>query len=233
MRDRLAAAFLLLATCAAAGEGRLPAAMAEAREAADSGRRAQEKASREDHDERLRQALAGLTARSCANPGSVTQADLDALTLPYAENLALTPWPASVADCMSVYMYLAGNGRDAETVRLLSTPPPALAADPAPAVGARTIPFAQALPKVRAFAAASCKAPGLVPLTEDVTRSREELLFLPSDDDAADRLEAGLDDCGRRLFRRLIAVIRNGNPRYITNGWIKERVEEYSSRPRS
>jgi hypothetical protein len=233
MRLRLAAAFLLLAPNAPAGESLLRDAMAAARTAAAGAGSAQDEIAGRDHDERLKAALAALTRRSCEAPGSVAQAELDGLAKPYAGDFAATGVPAEAGDCAHVYLYLAGGGRDEKTLRWLSTPPQASPAvpDAAPAAGVDTVPFAQLLPKVREFAALACAAPDRARLDPELLRPRENILFLASDDRLAARLESGLGICGRPMFHRIIGVIRHGNPRAVNGKWLKERVDEYVPRP--
>ncbi len=236
MLPRLIVSLLLLAPLAPARAGLLREALAEAKTAAAAGRLEQDALARREHDERLKRTLAELTARSCAAPGDVTQNELDVLRLPRAENLALSPWPEGIADCAEVYLYLAGNGRDAAALARLSMPPsPSLPIPPAaaPVSGAPVVLFAQTLPHAMEFARVACHAPALARVGPALTRPREGILFLPSDDRAAAGLEAGLGVCERLLFRRLIGVLRHGHPGKIDSAWIKARVEEYTPKPRA
>ncbi|MBI2789406.1 MAG: hypothetical protein HYX59_12045 [Elusimicrobia bacterium] len=213
--------------------GMLREAMAEARAAAASGRVVQEDISARDHDERLKKALADATRRSCEAPGSVSQAELDALPLPRAGNLVETAWPAGAADCAHVYLYLAANGRDARTLKALSSPTPDASAPaaPTPVWGTPAILFSGTFPKVKALAVAACKAPEQARVDPELTRPRESFLFLPSDDREAARAAAGLGACERKMFQRLIGVIRYGDPGKITGAWLKERAAEYTPAP--
>lgn len=234
MRTRVLVSLLLLAPLSPARAGLLREAMAEARTMAAAGRAEQSALSCREHDERLKRSLAALTARSCGAPGAVTQKELDALPRPRTENLALSPWPAGIADCAEVYLYLAGNGRDAARVRDLSTPPsPSLPLPPdrSPAHGTPVVMFAQVLPHAVEFAKFACQAPAQARVGPALTRSRDGILFLASDDLAAARLEAGLPVCARFLFRRMVGVLRHGNPEKIDSAWIKARVEEYTPKP--
>lgn len=232
MRTRLLVSLLLLAAPARAGM--LREAMAEARMTTAAGRLELEALACREHDERLKKALAALTARSCAAPGAVTQKELNALARPRAENLALSPLPEGIADCAEVYLYLAGNGRDAARVARLSTPPEAslpLPPGKAPAAGTPVILFAQLLPQAKEFSKFACQAPALARIGASLSRPRDGILFLTSDDRTAAGLEGGLGICDRLLFRRLIGVIRHGNPEKIDSAWIKARVEEYTPKP--
>lgn len=235
MLPRLIFSLLVLAPLAPARAGMLREAMAEAKTAAAAGRLELEALACREHDERLKKSLAALTARSCAAPGAVTQKELNALPRPRSENLALSPWPAGIADCAEVYLYLAGNGRDAARVARLSTPPEAsrpLPPGAAPARGVASVLFVQLLPQAKEFAKFACQAPALARIGTSLSRPRAGILFLTSDDRTAAGLEAGLGNCERLLFRRLIGVIRHGNPEKIDSAWIKARVEEYTPKPR-
>lgn len=233
MRPTVILSLLVLAASAPARAGMLREAMAEARATTAAGRAVQEDLSARDHDERLKKALADATRRSCEAPGSVSQAELDALPLPRAENLALTPWPDGAADCPHVYLYLAANGRDARALKTLSTPTPdaSAPAGATPVRGTPTTLFSGTFPKVKALAVAACKAPEQARVDPELTRPRESFLFLPSDDREAARAAAGLGACEGKMFRRLVAVIRYGEPGKITAAWLKERAAEFTPAP--
>lgn len=95
----------------------------------------------------------------------------------------------------------------------------------------KTYTFATMLPNVRDFAVASCLSPGRIRLTEDITRPYESILFLPSDHQVVDRLEAGLGECERLLFRKLVAVIRQGGGPNVTRLWVEETARYYTPAP--
>lgn len=233
MRTIMILSLLVPAAFAPAQAGMLREAMAEARATTAAGRAVQEDIAGRDRDERLKKTLADATRRSCEAPGSVSQAELDALPLPSAGNLAATPWPEGVTDCPHVYLYLAGNGRDARTLKTLSAPAPDASAPggPAPVRGAPARLFSGTFPKVKALAVAACKAPEQARVDPELTRPRESLLFLPSDDRDAAREAAGLGACEGKMFHRLIGVMRYGNPGKITAAWLKERAAEYTPAP--
>lgn len=233
MRPIMILTLLAAAASAPARAGMLREAMAEARATAAAGRAVQEDLSGRDHDERLKKALAEAARRSCEAPGSVSQAELDALPLPRARNLVETPWPAVAADCADVYRYLAGNGRDARALRTLSSPAPdaSAPADATPVRGTPTVLFSSAFPKVKSLAVDACKAPEQARVDPELTRPREGFLFLPSDGREAARAAAGLGACEGRMFHRLIGVIRYGDPAKITAAWLKERAAEYTPAP--
>lgn len=233
MKPRLIASFVLLSLLSPAHAGMLREAMAGARATTAAGRVVQEDLSGRDHDERLKKALADATRRSCEAPGSVSQAELDALPLPRARNLVETAWPAGAADCAHVYQYLAANGRDARTLKTLSAPAPDASA-PAGATPVRGTPaalFSTTFPKVKALAVAACKAPEQARVDPDLLRPAESFLFLPSDGREAARAAAGLGACEGKMFHRLIGVLRYGDPGKITGAWLKERAAEYTPAP--
>ncbi len=230
MRPIMILSLLVAASLTPARAGMLREAMAEARATTAAGRAVQEDLSARDLDERLKKALADATRRSCEAPGSVSQAELDALPLPRAGNLVETAWPAGAADCAHVYLYLAANGRDARTLKTLSSPMPDASAPaaPTPVRGTPAILFSGTFPKVKALAAAACKAPEEARVDPELTRPRESFLFLPSDDREAARAAAGLGACERKMFLRLVGVLRYGDPGKITAAWLKERAAEYA-----
>lgn len=102
---------------------------------------------------------------------------------------------------------------------------------PTDAGGQKTNTFAIMLPNVKDFAVASCRSPGRIRLTEDITRPYETILFLPSDYQTVDRLEAGLGECERLLFRKLVEVIRQGRGPNVTQLWVEETARYYTPAP--
>lgn len=233
MRTLMILSLLAAAGSAPARAVMLREAMAEARATTAEGRAVQEALSDRDHDERLKKDLADAARRSCEAPGSVLQAELDALRLPRAGNLVMSAWPAVPDGCGHVYQYLAGNGRDARTLRALSAPAPdaSVPPDAGPYRGTPAVLFSSTFPKVRALAAAACAAPEQARVDPELTRPRESFVFLASDDREAARAAAGLGACGTRMFHRLIGVMRHGDPTKITAAWLKERAAEFTPAP--
>jgi hypothetical protein len=189
-----------------------------------------------DHDERLRNTYLDLAQRSCANPGSVTQAELDGIPKPYGNDFkgTLPQGP----DCSSFVYASLCNGGDAEEIRRLSSPTPMpVSAQPLPDPAVATplnirTPFSTVLPGLRNHAVNACNSSGEVPIDSNLTNPSNPFSFWKEmDDKAANKLAAGLGNCEGRLFRELIRVIREGYGNRISSGWVKETVAEYRPRP--
>lgn len=198
--------------------------------------REQRRIAERDHDERLKNKMADMARRSCADPGSVTQAELDGLPEPYGKNF-LDALPGGLGECsLMVYMSL-GRGANAEDIRRKSTlstpeaapqvPPPHQAIrsfpQPTPVRSAPPPPLSTALPRFKEFATAACRAPEQVAL--------EYFLLQPydrsdarRDDYVAKELSAGMSGCSLRLFNALITTIRAGENGRIDRAWIRNIV---------
>lgn len=214
----------------------LDEAVVEARELVAQARQ-QVKTAQRDHDARLRNTLAEMAIRSCANPGSITQGELDRLPAPYGRDFMDT-LPGGLGECsLMVYMSL-GREANAEDIRRKSTlstpeaapqvPPPHQAIrpfpqQPTPVRSAPPPPLSTALPRFKEFATAACRAPEQVAL--------EYFLLQPydrsdarRDDYVAKELSAGMSGCSLRLFNALLATIRAGENGRIDRAWIRSMV---------
>ncbi|MEQ1919191.1 MAG: hypothetical protein ABL955_08335 [Elusimicrobiota bacterium] len=192
--------------------------------------------SQRNHDERLRNRLINIAKRSCADPGSVSQTELDSLPAPYNKSSMDLKTGELSGFCDTVYLMLV-RGTNAEALRRESTPTampvPAQPIQPSPYVPIiPKTPFSTVLPGLRNHAVYACSSSGEVPIDSDLTNPNHSFTFWKEmDDKAADKLAAGLGDCERRLFRELIRAIRDGYGNRISSGWVKEMVEEYRPRP--
>lgn len=185
-----------------------------------------------DHDDRLRNTIKRLTQRSCANPGSVSQAELAALPRPYRADYWMSNGPGH---CHGVYAYMAQGGTDAEYLRRMSTPlvpinpNPHIPAVPAPVQGisAPPAPFRNVLPDLKEFAIAACHAPEQVALEEYLYRPYDHSAGA-YDGNAANLLATDLGICPKQLFKQLIATIRAGQGATIDRHWIRSKVADYT-----
>lgn len=188
-----------------------------------------------DHDERLQRSLHDLAQRSCDDAGTVTQDELDELPTPYGI-LGSPADPDLAAECVKVYDYLLGGGRDAETLRRLSYQPPAAPVPvearpykpPVTAVPLNiTTPFAGSIPSLRGVAVAACATDALLPLNENLTAPRYPYSFNPAyDEQVYQQQAAGLDACSAALFRRLFEVISRREGR-IDAKWVHDSAAVY------
>lgn len=146
-----------------------------------------------DHDQRLKNTYIALAQRSCANPGSVSQAELDGLPKPYGTDVMNTT-PHGLGECDGMVYSMLSMGASAEEIRGMSSPvvpvaaqPPSLpqavqpiqempiARQPAPS------PFSSAFPQMKEFALEACRAPeqaniSYTSLTTSPTRSTMTIL---------------------------------------------------------
>ena len=233
------------------GEDLLLQTMREARESAAKQKELAEQANHRDHDDRLKDTLAAMARKSCANPGSVTQADLDGLPKPYDVNYLHTDYPSGLDNCAtSVYTGLLYGG-DAEEIRSKSIPvaaavyppevkpvdarlglKPSYDITPAPvAVSAKVQPqFWMSLPFLKDLSVKACGTADEVPFDKTLTAPRTPFEFSQkSEDIVAERLSAGLGECENRLFARLILEVRRGNGGDITGPWIRAIAAKYRS----
>lgn len=180
-----------------------------------------------DHDERLRNTLLKLTDRSCKDPGSVTQAELDALPRPHRRDfLTQGPVPVGQRKCEQVYIYLGEGFTDAETVKniamssVLMSPP---ADGPAPLRPIVPKLFSSIFPEIKEFAIAACRDIRQAPY---ISSSYGNYFVTDSDESTARRLMSGQDNCSQQLFLRIIERTRANEGYFaLTEDWVKNVVK--------
>lgn len=205
----------------------------------DHAREEKLQATRRAYDNRVKAIMAEMARRSCANPGSVSQEELDLLPelhVPAQESSI----PAGL-DGRSVMVYLSlGPGVNATSIRDLSIPiepikvqaqrPGPKAVQPVP-----PSPFALALPRLQAFAIQSCRAPGSVePVVLDINDS-----FFKANggfdwiiNSSIEYYRVGLSGCSLQLYDKLIEQIKNRTyGAVVTSDWVRRMVAPYSPPP--
>jgi hypothetical protein len=206
--------------------------------------RMQAEIARRDHDERLKNTYAELAQRSCASPGSVAQAELDALPRPYGTDVMNT-MPRGLSECAGHLYSRLLHGATADEIRRSSelknsegfvtapTPDqPALPSDPKPVRGRRVQAFSTMLPAARHLSVTACGSPDHVAIDAALTTQPYDIAFSPRNDDRIiAELSGGLGECESRLFRRLIEVIRNGEGPGISVRWVQETAAAYRPAP--
>jgi hypothetical protein len=199
--------------------------------------RAQVKIAQRDHDARLKTKLGNLTFRSCTNPGSVSQEELNNLPQPFDDGFYNGKDPSGVGTCNAAYLYLAQGGRDAAKLNNLSTPelipqpepPPTEAVQPVPPVARQNPPppFSSAFRQMSDFARAACAAPEQVPIGPFITRFYD-YSNADADLELAGKYAANLDGCSKLLFSQLYGTMRAQKGWGVDRQWIRAKVGEYS-----
>ncbi|MEQ1918310.1 MAG: hypothetical protein ABL955_03865 [Elusimicrobiota bacterium] len=215
--------------------------VAQARAQAESARREREKResilqteAQRDHDEKLRAIYSELAQRSCADPGSIAQAELDGLADPYDKQFKKII-PGELAGCsMTVYLGLS-RGVDAEKIRRLSVPEPAQVpvnsyqppSQSAPSAYVPPPAFSTVFPQLQDFSLEACNAPDQVPLGRFLTQPYD-FTHRAYDDMLAKDMAAGLGGCSKQLFLQLIEMIRGGDTRRTSRSWLRSAVSALS-----
>jgi len=183
-----------------------------------------------EHDERLRNAKVDLARRSCSDPGSVTQAELDALQEPYDRNFVRMP-PEGVGYCVGRaygHAYRGGNADDLREMSLPLVPLQPRAAEPPVAPATSVNPFYYNLQRLQAYAARACGTADQVPLNPELTQPRQAFEFdRESENRKIGELTQGMGKCEDQLFRRLIELIRAGQGDRITAKWVQDAAAGY------
>lgn len=207
--------------------------------------REQRKIAEQDHDERLRYTLIEMAQRSCADPGSVTQAELDALPDPYQEDFKTSQGTPRGLDICAYMVYLdLGRGVSSEKIRAKATPskpadtraiPPGPQGAPTirePVDAGATVPFNSVFPRLKDLAVTACASPAQVSVDAGMFRRSAPVYYSRSADDAiAASLSTGLGDCPRQLFYTLIETLRAGQGSIITDQWVRSLAAVYSTPP--
>lgn len=207
--------------------------------------REQKAISQRDHDERLRHTLIEMAQRSCADPGSVTQAELDALPDPYQEDFKTSQGTPRGLDICAYMVYLdLGRGVNSEKIRAKATPskpadtrpiPPGPQRAPTirePVDAGATVPFNSVFPLLKDLAMTACASPAQVSVDAGQLRRSARVSFSRIADDAiAASLSTGLGYCPRQLFYTLIETLRAGQGSIITDQWVRSLAAVYSTPP--
>ena len=186
-----------------------------------------------DHDERLRNTLRRLTARSCKNPGSVTQSELNGLPRPHRRGFLFEDAiPVGPENCSDVYIYLGEGGTDANILRikaLYSSLPRTPAEGPAPLHPIKPKLFNSIFPEIKEFAIAACRNMRRRPYISDYYG---DYSVMDSDERIARDLMVGQDNCSQQLFYRIIERTRaNGGYFALTSDWVDGVVKANTPAP--
>ncbi len=166
-----------------------------------------EAARQRDEDEELKTRYLTLAQRSCAEPGSVSQAELDDLPNPHGKDF-MGFLPEEISGCdKTVYLNLR-RGADADEIKALSAPAPippsARIPDPVqiPSAYVPPLPFSRLIPRLKEFAVEACQRPEQVPierfLSQPIDFSNKDY-----DNQIAREIGTSLSDCSYNFFFRL------------------------------
>lgn len=197
--------------------------------------------SNRDHDTRLNVAYADLARKYCADPNSVSQAELDALPKTRGTD-ALHFVPAGLVGCAQSLHVWMKTGPNAEQIKSYLMPgsvhdaPPAVPIYVAPAAphvpvyvaGARPqTSFRNALPQLKGYAVNACALRGGLAIDTSLFAPRQPYIFDSSDAQEIATLSSSLGGCELLLFQRLAEVIQNGQGGRIGARWLEETVASF------
>lgn len=214
-------------------EALLQNSIAEAQAKARARAREQLEIADRDHDERLNNTYVELASRSCADPGSVAQYELDSLPKPRgAANIAR---PAGLSGCRETVYIMLTIGATAEDLAEYSTPKVPLNARPdGPGVPDARVTFTSFRANLRFLkqhAVAACSTDLQVPLNTDITHPRPPFQFEADDHLYVDKLAVGLGKCEEQLFRWIVEVIRSGRGHVLSAQWVQDTAAKYRTIP--
>lgn len=189
--------------------------------------KAQVEIAQKEHDRVLRLSWLDYAKRTCADPESVTQDDVDALPAPDKEHYVREmPYPTDPRPCMKVYLYLGGGGRDAEAIRNIARPAPAYKApEPVRAAPIEALKsFSSIFPRLVTYSIAACNHDPSPDMT-DLYQDRYWVGLRETDDRYAFDLVKDLDVCSRNLFWNIIFEIRNADGHFsLDPEWVRRVV---------
>ena len=205
-------------------------ARVEATKLADQAR-AQALIARRDHDERLKNTYIDLARRFCAAHGGVSQAELDALPKPYGREIVYDD-PPGLQGCEATIYSAISRGVKADAL-IFQIPVPVQGVRPSPPVAIiPRIYFSSNLTDLSELSKRACSSAGRIEGAERLVNPLNPYFFRREiDDEKIEELSARLDDCSRRLFNELVEMIRAGQGAAVTSRWLRNRANDYSSRP--
>ncbi|MBI5246192.1 MAG: hypothetical protein HY923_03355 [Elusimicrobia bacterium] len=189
-----------------------------------------------EHDELLKKTIASIALRSCANPGSVTQDELNALDKPYRKDFYRGEFPKGLegADgtgyCTEPYFYLgdmAGANPDALRLKSLSTPRQPAISPPLPEQHVPAVPVdlaALTISNMRRLAILACDYPGRLTYADTTGAIKTAYVPLP----AAQSAGSDLTGCARFVYDALVFFVPQGYRGALTPDWLRERALAYS-----
>lgn len=214
------------------GEEILRKRIEEAKSLAKESRQRVEQERRSALIQRLQTSYSEIAKRACENPGSVSQAELDAL--PSSREMEDRSTPEGLTPCeKEIYQGLM-NGANADDLVRYATPVvpaiPSITYPPLPQPPVAYVPadvsksLGEILPGLKEFAEMACKYGGHIPAPKGFFAPRQPYAVTSIDDAAADKMKAGLGRCESHVFGRLYEALRDGRGDLITEQWFIDAV---------
>lgn len=196
------------------------------------------------HDEGLKRTYAEMAVRSCANPGSVTQDELDDLPVSFQKDLQWSGGlPPGLDECAVQVYFILRKGLDASRLRERSMPvvpfavlpdaPRVAAARPSPPATPAAqpkIPLNSIFPTLKDVAVRACASPARAVFGVSVPQAASAYSFnRDRDDESAAVFSDGLGECSRGLFYKLIDTIRSGQASAFSDAWLRDMAKRSSA----
>lgn len=219
------------------GEELLRQKIKEAMESAARNRERLELERQRDIDARLKSTIIDLAKRTCAEPGSVTQAELDAL--PSKRNQDSSNYPTGVSHCELIIFIAISTGENADSLQRRAAPGKAVPIQgetPTPMQPARGYPPSRAIPneagvplstvlqELKRQAGLACQHQGRIGVAGDLFNPRVRYFQEPRNEQTAAAIKAGLGPCEGHVFQRFFEMLRDERGSEITEQWLVDTV---------
>lgn len=202
-----------------------------------------------DHDMRLNDQYRALASRSCRNPGSITQAEVNALPELYKrepfdashlsektceERIYLLLYTNESVDSIEAWSRYVPPAKAQIPVRAIplnpSFPPNPAAVPSNPAGTGNDHDFSGAILPIRKYVVEACATSSMVPMSYDLIRPQAPYRFSDLDVHLTNSVASELQPtCERPLFELLVNSIRNGQTDEINAQWVQLAAVRFRS----
>lgn len=188
-----------------------------------------------EHDDRLRLAIVDIVVRSCAEPGSIAQDELDRLAFPRNSKFGDDLAAGLTTDCAEflfrdlAYRLREGKRPDAKDLRNRSLPVVAVPVQPTypppPPVQVITKDaVAETINNFRRLAFQACHSPEKLTNSDSSRAVQTPYIPLPM----AQRAGGDLSGCPRFLYDAMVNFVPQGYAGEMTADWLRARVRAYN-----